>query len=303
MKTISGPLATHLAGNPTTLATLWKITRLDTVVLGFTDHDQAITFNDGSGSVTYTPVGGATASATDFNSDMAPDNMELVGFLESDSITDADIRAGKYDYSVITVMVVNYADLTQGFMPWKTATLGPVKMKNGQYTAELRGLAFHLSTNIGETFGPICRVDLGGARCTVNLATYSQSGSVSTVTDLRTFVPASGLKMIGSPTPTVAAPSGWFTDGVITWTSGANNGYSMEVGSWNGTTMALFQNMPNAIAPGDTFTITPGCNHLSGANGDCQNKFVNIENFRGEPFIPGMDQILLYPNASGAVPQ
>jgi hypothetical protein len=38
MKTISTALAEHLAGDVTTLATCWKITRRDGVVLGFTDH-------------------------------------------------------------------------------------------------------------------------------------------------------------------------------------------------------------------------------------------------------------------------
>ena len=37
-KTISSGLAQHLAGQVTTLATCWKITRRDGVVLGFTDH-------------------------------------------------------------------------------------------------------------------------------------------------------------------------------------------------------------------------------------------------------------------------
>jgi hypothetical protein len=37
-KTVSAALAQHLAGEVTTLATCWQITRGDGVVLGFTDH-------------------------------------------------------------------------------------------------------------------------------------------------------------------------------------------------------------------------------------------------------------------------
>ena len=37
-KTISFALAQHLAGEVTTLATCWQITRCDGEVLGFTDH-------------------------------------------------------------------------------------------------------------------------------------------------------------------------------------------------------------------------------------------------------------------------
>lgn len=304
MKTISSELAAHLAGGVTTLAALWKVKRQDGTILGFTDHDQAIAFDDGSGdgTVTYEPGTGATASATDTHSDMSTDNLEIVGFLDSAAITDADVRAGRYDYATITVSFVNWADLTQGALKWKYATLGPVKMKNGEYTAELRGLIFYLTIVLGETFGPVCRVDLFSARCTKLESDYVQNGSVATVSDLRTFVPASGLLMVGSSTPSAAAPANWFNDGVITWTSGNNNGFSMEIGTWDATTIELFQNMPFAIEAGDTFTITPGCNHQAGPGGDCQNKFVNIENFQGEPLIPGMDAILIYPNADGGVP-
>jgi hypothetical protein len=110
--------------------------------------------------------------------------------------------------------------------------------------------------------------------------------------------------------------SGYFSDGIIKFTSGANNGLSMEVRAWDGTTIYLFEGMPFDLQVGDTFLIEPGCNLTIN---DCANKFAlvpligggttasaanggNIVNFRGEPFIPGMDQILNYPNADGSVP-
>lgn len=311
MKTLSAALAAHMAGASTTLAQLWKVTRADGVVLGFTDHDRPIAFNDGSGSppgttVTYMPQQGATGSAIQSASDLSTANQELVGFLEADAITEADILANRYDYAVIEVRLVNWADLTQGALMLKKATLGEVKLKNGQFTAELRGLEFFLSTNIGETFGPTCRADLGDSRCGIDLSLWRQSGYASTVSDLRTFVPVSSslgsLTMRGSATPDAPAPANWFREGILTWTSGLNTGLEIEIAAWDGTTLVLFENMPYAIEPGDTFTIEPGCNHLSGGSGDCQSKFVNIANFRGEPRIPGMQQILMYPNSDGSVP-
>jgi hypothetical protein len=53
---ISAGLQTHIAGEVTTLATCWKMTRRDATVLGFTDHDADIVFD----SVTY-------KAATGFN--------------------------------------------------------------------------------------------------------------------------------------------------------------------------------------------------------------------------------------------
>ena len=43
MKSASTQLAAHVVGESTTLATCWKVSRRDGVVLGFTDHDQDVT--------------------------------------------------------------------------------------------------------------------------------------------------------------------------------------------------------------------------------------------------------------------
>lgn len=303
MKAISAALATHLSQPGTSVAMLWKVIRPDGFKLGFTDCDVAITFNDGVDTVTYYPSEGVTGSATDTSSSDTS-SQDIVGFLDSSAITEADIFASRYDYAVIEIRLVNWADLSMGALMWKRATLGEVKIKNGQFTAELRGLEFWLSINMGEAYGPQCRADLGDAQCTIDLSLFIQNGLVESVTDRRTFVPgaapsATPLLMRGSATPTVPAPAEWFNQGVITFTSGLNNGFSIEVADWDGTTLSLFESLPFTIQPGDTFTIEPGCDKLITT---CHIKFDNVVNHRGEPLIPGMDQILIYPNSGGTIP-
>lgn len=294
MKTCSTRLLAHLAQDSTTAALLWKITRQDGVVMGFTDHDTTITYNDGASvnAVTYEPQQGATTSASDTSSDMSASSTDLVGFLEADSITEADIFAGLYNFAVIEVMIVNYMDLTMGHLCWKRATLGEVKPKNGQFTAELRGLEFYLSTSLGETYGPQCRADLGDERCTIDLGPLTQNGSVLTPDPIYPkikFVPAAGL--VGA--------AGYFNGGVLTFTSGRNLAYRLEVGSWDGTTFVMFEDFPYPVEVGDTFTIEPGCDKTIAT---CFTKFNNVVNFRGEPNIPGFDQMMIYPNADGSIP-
>lgn len=302
MKTISQALLAHLGGAEITIAMLWKVSRPDGTIFGFTDHDQDISFTDNESltPVVYKSHFGADASATTTHSDMSISNQELVAFIESDEITEADIFAGKYDYATIEIRIVNWNNLNMGALLWKKATLGEVKIQNGKFIAELRGLEFYLNTNMGETYGPICRADLGDSRCTVNLALWRQNSTVATVTNLRSFTPGTTLLQMQGSTPNSPAPGGWFNDGVITWLSGKNAGYTMEAAIWDGTTITLFEDMPNPIQPGDQFSIDPGCDKSNGLDG-CQ-KFNNIVNFRGEPFIPGMDAMMMYPNASGAVP-
>ena len=47
--------------------------------------------------------------------------------------------------------------------------------------------------------------------------------------------------------------------------------------------------MPYAIAIGDTYTGIAGCR--KNFTDDCVTKFANGVNFRGEPHVPGNDQL------------
>ena len=45
MKALLPELAAHLASGTTTLCWCWRLARRDGVVMGFTDHDKALTFD------------------------------------------------------------------------------------------------------------------------------------------------------------------------------------------------------------------------------------------------------------------
>jgi uncharacterized phage protein (TIGR02218 family) len=308
MKAASTAMQTHLAtANPTTLAWLWKVKRSDGTLLGFSSHDVDIAYDDasGDGSITYLAKTGYSSSAIAGKSDTSVDNTEVKGFIDSSAITEQDLRENKYDNALVSMMVINWNDLTMGHVLVRTGTLGVVKLKNGLWTAEHRGLAYRLGTVLGDSYGPICRAQFGSGLngidmlstwlCKIDVTLYRQTGSLASVTDQFNVVPTAGLLQVGSATPTAPAPAGWFDDGILTFTSGVLNGVSIEIKSWDGTTLSLFLPLGQVLpAASDTFTIEPGCNHTIY---DCNNKYNNTVNFRGEPFIPGMDAILNYPNA------
>jgi uncharacterized phage protein (TIGR02218 family) len=50
--------------------------------------------------------------------------------------------------------------------------------------------------------------------------------------------------------------------------------------------------MPQAIASGDAFVVTAGCDK---AFATCHGRFSNVVNFRGFPHIPGNDFVMTYP--------
>ncbi len=92
------------------------------------------------------------------------------------------------------------------------------------------------------------------------------------------------------------AIDGWFTGGLLTWETGANTGRAIEISDWvqaNGQ-ITLFLPMGYAIQPGDAFRIHPGCDKRLET---CRTRFDNVLNFRGEPYVPGQDAMMSYPDA------
>jgi uncharacterized phage protein (TIGR02218 family) len=274
MKQIPTALAAHLAQEVTTLATCWSITRKDGMTLRFTEHDTDLTID---GEV-YGAEHGMSPSAITSQSGLLVDNLEFEGMLASEAITEADILSGRYDHAEINVFLVNYMDVDAGVLPLKTGWLGEVTLQGGQFVAEMRGLSSRLQQTIGDVYTSTCRAKLGDTRCGVELGAYSVSGTVSAVEASHAFSDSS-----------MAQPNGYFSYGVVTFTSGANAGLSMEVREFSSGRFGLFLPMPNGISIGDTFTAVAGCDKVFDT---CIGRFANALNFRGEPHVPGTDKLL-----------
>lgn len=275
MRTLTPGLQSHLAQETTSLATCWKVTRRDATVLGFTDCDRDLIVD----GVTYLAASGFTPTAIANNADLAVDNLDVEGVLESSAIAEEDILAGKYDGAVIRIFQVNAEAPGDGALVLRQGTLGDVRMNNGRFTAEIRGLAQPLSQTVGELYSPSCRAKFGDARCGFNAAGVTFSGTVTGVTSRQVFTD-SGL----------AQAAGYFSFGKVGFTSGANAGLSMEIKRFAaGGEVALVLPMPYDMAAGDTFSITAGCDKSFAT---CIGRFNNAVNFRGEPHVPGTDKML-----------
>lgn len=274
MKTVSANLKTHLAGSTLTLAYLWLCNLSNGAVHAFTDHDQDIVFN----GVTYLAATGFTASKIATTAALNVDNLEVQGMLNSATITDADLLAGIWDYAQITLTVVNYNDLTMGAMQLRQGWLGNVKSGRQNFYAELRGMMQPLQQAIGRVFAPSCDATLGDTKCGIVLATYTVIGAVTTATSSRVFTDSSR-----------AEAAGYFEGGLITWTSGLNNTYQMEVKTFASGVITLQQGMANTVQVGDTYIMSAGCDKLLAT---CKTKFNNVVNFRGFPNVPGQDAMI-----------
>lgn len=283
MKSASGSLATHLALGQTTLASCYKVTRTDGTVQGFTDHDQDLVID----GVTYLASSGFSKFNLTDKSNLEMSNLQVDGMIDAGMTAD-DLRARKYDYADVQIFMVNWKDLTQGKVILLTGKFGPVTINEYGFQVELNGMAVRLSNVRGDLYQPTCRVDLGSTQCGVDVSPLMQSGTVATTDGARNLT-ATGL----------SAADGYFSGGLLTWLTGNNAGDSVEVRSWtsSGAAIVLYLKSRAAITVGNTFKIQPGCDKLFST---CQEKFNNVANFRGEPYIPGTDYLLTIPDYKGS---
>jgi hypothetical protein len=194
MKTISAALDGHLNLEVTTLCTCWRIERTDGVVLGFTTLDQDIFYN----GVNYESQFGYSRTALSGGSDFSVDNMDVNGVLDSDTITNEDLRNGAYNFARVFVFLLNYEDVSQGELPLRTGWFGEVSTtQRGEFTAELRGLNQALSHNTIEVFTPECRADFCDKRCKLKRSDFMRRASIQALSgNSRTTFRATNLPSV-----------------------------------------------------------------------------------------------------------
>jgi uncharacterized phage protein (TIGR02218 family) len=280
MKSLPPSLAAHLATGTTTLAWCWRVTRNDGVRFGFTDHDRDLAF-DGTA---FEAATGFTASEIRDALGLSVDNLEVSSALKSDRLDEDDLAAGLYDDAAIEIWRVNWADPDARVL-MRSGSLGEVRRSGAAFTAEVRGLAHYLQQPKGRLYQSGCDADLGDARCGVDLddPAFRGTGTVIAAAGRRQLT-ASGLD---------AFAEGWFTRGLVTFTSGANANRAQEVKRHTlagaTATIELWQPMALDILADDTFTVTAGCDKRFAT---CRAKFANAVNFRGFPHMPGPDYVL-----------
>jgi len=272
----------HLRRHCTTLCQAWRLTRRDGVVFGFTDHDQALSF-DGT---LFEPHSGFTASEAVRSLGLAVDTVDVEGALSSDVLEREAIEAGQFDDATIETFLVNWRDVAQRALVRK-ATVGKITRSDGRFLAELKSRTHALDQPNARYLTRACDAELGDGRCGFSLARAGFSGAGSVLDE----VAPDALRVIGLG----GFAADWFTHGLLSWTSGQRAGRSERVVDHRrqGDEALLFL-LPIAgakPAPGDAFTIAAGCDKSFAT---CKAKFANRENFRGFPHLPGNDQAYTY---------
>lgn len=287
MKSLPPGLQAHLDSGVTTLAWCWRLTRVDGVTFGFTDHDQALTFD----ATDFESETGLVPSELRNGSDLSVDAQDAEGVLTSNRITETDILDGRWDNAGVEVWRVNWQDTAQRVL-MRRGAIGQIRRGRLAFVAEVRSMAHVLGQTVGRTFQATCDAALGDARCGVDLEdpAYIGTGTVIDLSRDRAFT-ASGLG---------AFEAGWFTFGTLDWTSGANAGRRAEImlhdASSGTATVTLLEAPVRPIVADDAFVIRAGCDKRAET---CGAKFANMVNFRGYPHIPGQDAVIRYATRDG----
>lgn len=282
MRDMPPELARHLASGATTLCHCWRLELQGGEVMGFTDHDDALSF-DGT---RYEAETGFAATEIESSLGLAIDNLEASGALSSARLSEARLAAGDFDDALVDLWRVNWQDVAQRVL-LKRGRLGEVTRGRGFFTAELRGLTHVLNQPRGRLFQYGCDAVLGDGRCGVNLADprFSTEAVIAASSGRRVLTLAGAERFA----------AGFFARGSCRMLDGANAGregqiklHRLEAGA---AVIELWQPLPEAPAAGGRLLLRAGCDKQFAT---CRDVFGNARHFRGFPHMPGDDFVMGY---------
>jgi len=262
-----------LAGELTTLALCWRIERRDGVAIGLTAHDRDIEWD----GLVHRAAPGMVPSAITRGAGLDPASMDVTGALSSEAIGEADLLAGRWDGARVAIFACDWSNPANQ-VALGEGTIGAIETRDGMLTAELRGAMAALERAVVEETSPECRAELGDKRCRVAMAGRRHFAMVTGIAD--------NLLTLNVEEPVANG----YTQGRLRWISGANSGLEDAILSSAGATVTL-RRPPRFDAPGRVLLIE-GCDRTLAS---CAGRFGNALNFRGEPYLPGIDLLTRYP--------
>lgn len=267
--------ASFVTGDLTTIALCWRIERRDGVTIGLTDHDRDLEID----GLIHRAAPGMIPSAIKRSDALEADTMDVTGALTSAAITARDLIAGRWDGARVMLFAVDWTggpgriDLGEGL-------IGAVETQGDGFTAELRGPSALLDRAVAEETSPECRAELGDRRCRVAMAGRRRFARV---------VAADGAVLtLDTPEPSANG----YGSGRLRWFGGSNVGLEAVIAASDGASVTLRAEPVLAPAAGDLVEISEGCDKSIAT---CAGRFANAVNFRGEPFLPGIDLLTRYP--------
>ncbi|MDO7843752.1 DUF2163 domain-containing protein [Sphingomonas immobilis] len=267
---------TFLEGTLTTIALCWRIERRDGVAIGLTAHDRDLVVD----GLVHRAAPGMTPSAIKRGEGLEADTMDVTGALTSAAISERDLLAGRWDGARVMLFAVDWTGADASRVDLGEGAIGAVETKDGGFTAELRGASGVLERAMVEETSAECRAELGDKRCRVAMAGRRRFARVVAAEDTVMTLDA-------------AAAADVYGGGLLRWIGGGNGGLESAVAASAGETVTL-RGAPVFDPVGALVEVIEGCDKRLAT---CAGRFGNAANFRGEPYLPGIDLLTRYPGA------
>lgn len=273
-------------------------------LIGLTSNTRNMTLPGHSGITFKSAAGMMPSNAAQSINDET--SLELTGIYADDLFKRSDVVGGKWQNASIEIFIASWDNVNLGELVVFKGFLGEVKDYGNFFTAEGRGLSSKLSQDVSWVTQRTCRVKkFRDAQCgftastvtidgtTYNVEVSNKSGVLNAnrqyITFQKTIWTGSGLSV---------PPMSFFLNGTVECTAGANSGLSREItnAKEDSTSVNLYFKRPFPYTDSsifDRYKITAGCDRTIE---NCQ-KYDNIINFRGEPFVPGLTQLMRVPRS------
>lgn len=167
MRSIPAEMAERIESGAATLCHAWILKRTDGVAVGFTDHDRDL----GLDGVECRAASGWIAGAAGSEAGLSAGLAAASGVLDGETISEADIAAGRLDRAGIELWRVDWRRPELKVRLW-AGRLARVRREGEGFLADVEGPLAALERVVGRTYGRDCDAELGDGRCRVDLTSF-----------------------------------------------------------------------------------------------------------------------------------
>lgn len=233
------------------------------------------------GGHTYLSGSGYDFTGYSATANLSPALVDLEGIAGIAGIGYAEIASGKFDNARAYLFATTWNSPVEDEEPIVASILGKTTLMDGRYKIEEMALIDALNQSVGKTYTASCPKTFGGqeyAGCMKALGPLTVTGALSAVTSTSIVRDAARVEA-----------ADYFAAGTLQFTSGLNSGLKpLEIKRHEADgTIEVFEPFYYTPAPGDTYTLIPGCRKRLA---DCRDKWANVVNFGGFSNVPTNSQ-------------
>ncbi len=208
------------------------------------------------------------------------DELRVVVHSDGETLLGADrflpfARAGGLDGATLALeraFMAEFGDVSAGAVPLFFGRVADVTLRRTSVELMVKSPLELLNVKLPRNvYQPTCLHTVYDAGCGLDRSAFAVAATVA---------PGSTFSIVNTA---LVEPAGWFDLGLVRFESGPAAGHTRTVKSYASGMLTLATPLLSTPAVGDRVTVWPGCDRLQAT---CQNKFDNLANFRGFPYIP-----------------